>query len=98
MQHWRNVLKDTLLVVRYEDLVAQQSETLTEVLQFCALDWSEQCVNFEKNQQISTTASLAQVRQKLYTSSIGKWKNYRNELAPLIARLRAAGCLEQWEV
>lgn len=98
MAHWQAVLQDSLMVVRYEDLVENQRHTLINVLDFCGLEWSEQCVSFEQNKQASTTASLAQVRQKLYTSSMGKWQHYRKQLTPLIERLTAAGCLDQWEV
>jgi len=31
------------------------------------------------------------VRQPIYRSSVGLWRNYRQELAPLAARLREAG-------
>jgi hypothetical protein len=31
------------------------------------------------------TASVRQVRQPIYKGSVGKWRNYRRQLAPFIA-------------
>ena len=96
MQHWQNALPDQVKTVRYEDLVADLESTAKQVIEFCALDWQQACVNFHQNKQASATASASQVRQKIYTSSVGLWKNYATELAPLIDQLNQAGCLDNW--
>ena len=36
-------------------------------------------------------AAAAQVRQPVYATSVGRWRQYERELAPLIERLRAKG-------
>ena len=40
-----------------------------------------------------TTLSASQVRQPMYTSSVGRWKKYERELQPLIWVLQDAGIL-----
>ena len=40
-------------------------------------------MRFYETKRSVNTASHSQVRQKLYSSSIGSWKNYENELEPL---------------
>jgi hypothetical protein len=55
------------------------------------LAWHEGCLEFHANPTPSTTASAAQVRRPLYSSSVDLWQRYRAELAPLEARLRACG-------
>jgi hypothetical protein len=57
----------------------------------CGLAWEEQCLDFHKSKSASTTASATQVRQKVYTSSVGKWRAYEQELMPLRQLLEAAG-------
>src|SRR5665213_3261363 len=52
-------------------------------------DWEDACLAFEKNERPSLTASAAQVRQKIYASSVGLWRPYSNELEPLARALRA---------
>lgn len=97
MSHWQQVLPQAVKTVRYEDLVTDFEFTSRGVIEFCNLDWQESCLDFHKNQQPTATASASQVRQKIYSSSIGMWKNYRKELSPLISKLESYGCLEGWE-
>ncbi|ACV27695.1 tetratricopeptide repeat-containing sulfotransferase family protein [Kangiella koreensis] len=97
MSHWEKVLPGVVKTVRYEDLVNNLEVTARSVIEFCGLDWEESCLDFHENKQPTATASASQVRQKVYSSSIGMWKNYRNELQPLISKLEAYGSLEGWE-
>ena len=40
--------------------------------------------------------SCAQVRQPVNARGLGRWRDLRRELAPLIAELEAAGALDAW--
>ncbi|MFO0453122.1 MAG: sulfotransferase [Pseudomonadota bacterium] len=91
MDHWRRAMPGVIHDVRYEELVRSPREVTCSLLEFCGLDWHEGCLEFHTNPAPSTTASAAQVRRPLYASSVELWKNYRTELAPLEARLRACG-------
>lgn len=59
----------------------------------CGLEWEPACLEFHKSTAASTTASAVQVRQPIYASSIEKWRHYERHLAPLKARLAAAGLI-----
>jgi ABC-type nitrate/sulfonate/bicarbonate transport system substrate-binding protein len=48
-------------------------------------------LDFEKNQQPVLTASAVQVREPLHGNSIGKWRRYATQLAPLRTALAASG-------
>lgn len=89
MGHWHEAMPGVIHDLPYEQLVRSPRETSQALLHFCGLDWHEGCLEFHNNPAPSTTASAAQVRRPIYSSSIGLWKNYRAELAPLEARLRA---------
>jgi hypothetical protein len=91
MQHWQAVIPGVVLTVRYEDLVTNTETEAKRVIAHCGLDWEEQCLDYHKSKSASTTASATQVRQKVYTSSVGKWRAYEQQLAPLRDRLEAAG-------
>ena len=97
MQHWIAVLGERLHVVRYEDVVARQEAESRRLVEFCGLQWEPACLDFHRSRAPSTTASASQVRQAIYASSVGKWQRFRPALAPLESRLRAAGCLDEWE-
>lgn len=87
MQHWSSVLESKILHVNYETLVESPSEQVDKMLTFLSLPWQEECLNFHKNKRIVKTASSGQVRQGLYTSSVSRWKNYRQQLLPISQKL-----------
>lgn len=91
MEHWRRVLPGRFLDVDYELLVADQEGVSRQMLEFCGLEWEAACLSFEKNDSPSLTASAAQVRQPIYDSSVGLWRRYEKELAPLIRIFQDAG-------
>ena len=91
MAHWRRTLHGQLLEIDYEDLVSNQEAVSRRLIARCGLEWEPQVLNFERNTAPTFTASAAQVRQPIYTSSLGLWRHYASELAPLRARLAAAG-------
>lgn len=91
MEHWRTAMPGVIHELRYEELVRSPREVTAALLGSCGLTWHEGCLDFHTNPTPSTTASAAQVRRPLYPSSVDLWQRYREELAPLEARLRAYG-------
>lgn len=87
MAHWRTVVRNPVLEVRYETLVAQQEKETHRLLDFCQLPWDEQCLRFHETERPVITASNWQVRQPLYKSAVGRWRNYQPHLGPLMAAL-----------
>ncbi len=91
MSHWADVLPGKVLQVAYEDLVRDQEAQTRRLLQFCGLDWEPRCLDFQDNAAPVATASAVQVRERLYDTSIGRWRRYADKLRPLIAQLEAEG-------
>jgi len=92
MAHWRAVLPtDRFIEVDYEAVVEDLEGQTRRLLGFCGLDWDQACLRFFDTRRPVRTASLSQVRQPLYRSSVGRWRDYRNELAPLIEALGELG-------
>lgn len=85
MNHWRQLLPDDAwLEIAYEDVVSNLEAEAKRVLDFCGLPWDPGCLEFYRTQRLVRTASFVQVRQPVYTSSIARWRQYQQELAPLI--------------
>jgi hypothetical protein len=85
MAHWRKVLPaDRFIEVDYEAVVADVEGEARRLIEFIGLPWDEACVRFYQNQRVVKTASLNQVRQPIYTSSMGRWKPYAAHLKPLL--------------
>jgi len=84
--HWRAVLPtETLLVVPYSEMVSDQEKWSRKIIDFIGLEWDPRCLEFEKTDRTVLTASQWQVRQKIYKSSVGRWRNYEKFIGPLLS-------------
>jgi tetratricopeptide (TPR) repeat protein len=92
MAHWQAVLPaDVLLTVPYEALVQDQEGWTRRMLEFIGLPWDARCLEFQETERVVITASRWQVRQRITNASVGRWRNYRKHLAPLMHLLPAEG-------
>ena len=91
MDHWREMLGERLHIIDYEILVTDTRNVVGALLEYCELPWEDACLDFHRRADGVSTASSAQVRQPIYTSSLNKWRHYESQLAPLAARLQQAG-------
>jgi tetratricopeptide (TPR) repeat protein len=89
--HWRTLLGDQLVEVRYEELVSDQENQTRRLLDRLGLEFEDACLHFDRNKQATTTASSVQVRQGVHTGSINKWKRFSKHLEPLREHLVASG-------
>lgn len=81
MSHWRAHLPaNRFMEVSYEDIVFDQENQTRRLLEFCGLGWQEACMRFHENDAPVSTASSVQVRQPLYSGSVGRWKRYGSKL------------------
>jgi len=88
MEHWRAVLPPaTLLEVPYESLVSDPEPWTRRMLDFVGVPWNSQCLEFHKVERPVITASRWQVRQKIHTQSIERWRRYEKYLSPLLTLL-----------
>lgn len=84
--HWRTVLPPgALLDVPYAELIADQEKWTRRIVAFLGLEWDERCLNFDRTDRTVATSSYWQVRQKIYSSSVGRWRNYKRFIRPLLA-------------
>ena len=87
MTHWRSVLPIQLLDLDYEAMAAEPEHSTRELLAWCGLEWDPACQEFFTTRRRVRTTSVAQVRQPIYRSSIGRWQNYKQPLADLFAEI-----------
>ncbi|MHB8743211.1 MAG: tetratricopeptide repeat-containing sulfotransferase family protein [Sulfuricaulis sp.] len=83
MSHWRRVVDIKMIEVSYEELVADVEVVSRRLVAFCGLDWRSDCLEFYKSDRRVATASNNQVRQPVYTSSVGRWHHYAQHIEPL---------------
>jgi tetratricopeptide (TPR) repeat protein len=90
MRHWREALPDRVLDVSYEELVRDPDGVCARVFGYCRLAHLPAYASGTAPDHAITTASAAQARRAVYTSSVGAWRNYERHLGPLFERLRRA--------
>ena len=88
VKNWKEIFNEQIFSLNYEQLLNNQKEVTSNLLEFCNLDWEDACLEFHKTDRTNKTASSVQVRQPLYTSSVKLWKNYKEQLSPLINALK----------
>ncbi len=89
--YWRRLMPSHMIEVNYETLVADLESESRRVIEFLGLDWEPTCLDFHRTERTVATISHWQVRQPLYSSSVGRWRHYERHLAPFLAALDDAG-------
>ena len=87
MNYWNNLLPNFIHNIKYENLIYNTEVEIINLLKFCDLNWSDNCLNFHMNRKPIKTASDIQARSKIYSNSIDFWKNYEKYLNEYFAKL-----------
>ena len=81
MAHWRATLPAShFLEVDYEAVVEEVEGQARRMLEFLELPWDERVLKFHETERPVSTASVNQVREPIYTSSLGLAHTYREHL------------------
>lgn len=78
-------------VVKYENLINNFDRTITNILGFLELPWSQNVKNFYKTAEkrnLITTPSYDQVNQPIYKESLQRWKNYEEQISKILPILK----------
>ena len=66
--------------IKYEELVSDFNKGVDGLFNYIGLPAEDGCYNFHRNKRVVQTASLVQVREPLFKTSMDVWKNYEKEL------------------
>ncbi|MEQ9562899.1 MAG: sulfotransferase, partial [Woeseiaceae bacterium] len=91
MNHWREQFPGRFFDVSYEDTVQDLETHARKLVEFLELPWEDACLNFHEQKAAVSTASAVQVREPAHTRSVGRWRRYESQLAPMLEELRANG-------
>ena len=80
MKKWNNVLGKEIYECGYENLVYNFEGEVKKLLDFCKIDWDKDVLNYFNNKRRVMTVSSAQIREKVYISSVNSWSNYKKDL------------------
>ncbi len=93
MQHWKNVMPGIIHTVGYEKIVNNVELEAKKLIAYCGLEWQNKCSQFHLNKTASITASATQVRQSIYSSSMGQWRHFEEQLQPVKSMLERVGII-----
>ena len=93
MRNWmkiRGMLKNPWIEVRYEDMVADLESQARKALDFVGLPWDDSVLQYHQRAQQKHVHSptYEAVTKPVYTTSIGRWRNYERHLAPYLEILQ----------
>jgi tetratricopeptide (TPR) repeat protein len=83
----RESVPQAIRSVVYEQLTADPAAELRPALEFLGLEWRDELLDHQataRNRGLITTASYDQVVKPLSQAPSGRWRRYRNELAPVL--------------
>jgi hypothetical protein len=84
------VLPADVATVRYEDVVEDAEGELRRLLAFMDLEWQPTVLDHAttaRTRGLISTASYAQVTEKIYARASGRWQRYRSHLESVLPRL-----------
>lgn len=87
MDVWDRVLPGRVVDVVYEDLVSDPETQARRIVEASGLKWNNACLRFYESRSTVRTASFAQVRQPIYTTSVERWRRYEKHIEPLLDAL-----------
>lgn len=89
VDRYRAAYRDRVTMVPYERLTEHQEEEGRKLVAAAGLDWEAACLDFHQTRRPVRTASVVQVRQKMYTGSSEAWRRYEAHLGSLLEALEA---------
>ena len=91
MQHWCDNVPGGFHEIRYEALVQNPEEITRQLVDYVGLPWDPACLSYYETDRRVRTSSHDQVRQPIYSSSIGRWKHYETFLGDFCKAMDAYG-------
>ena len=91
MHRWQDLFGGEFITVEYERLVESPGLEARRVFEHCGLEWSDAFLEFHRGGGAVRTFSAPQVRRPIYQSSVGAWREFADELAPLRRALQLSG-------
>jgi len=91
-QHYKKVfaVQDRMSIadVRYGSLVNHQEAETVDILKWLHLELQPACLAFHKNKRRARTLSYRQVQKPINAAGVGRWKHFRDQLAPAVEILK----------
>ena len=91
MQHWMQLFPDRIFHLDFTDLTREPEEHIRTLVDFCDLEWSDDCLHPEKQNKAIQTASALQARKAIYHRPTPDWLPYEAHLERAFCQLDKLG-------
>ena len=80
---WKKQFPDYIYDAKYEEIIGNPNNEIKNIINFCDLNWEEDCLQFHKNKTPIKTLSTVQARKPIYKSSINSFEKFEPFLTVL---------------
>jgi hypothetical protein len=94
MRHWKHYFGRSIHAVDYSSLVRDLQSNVRAMADFLDVEFDPAMLQPHRNPRMVRTASAAQVKRPVYTTSLNNWRHYRQELSQVCAMLQQHGLLD----
>lgn len=88
MVFWESSLEDTIMTLKYEDVVSEPEQEIKKVFNFIGIEFKDEYLDIEKNRRSVQTASATQIRGGINKNSIKKWQNFKLFISEFIEEFK----------
>ena len=85
MTFWNSIFKKEIHNINYEELVKNTESEIKNMINYCELEWDENCLNYHKINRPIKTLSLNQANKPIYSTSVKSSDNYKNYLKKIFS-------------
>lgn len=76
--------KGSVYSLQYENLIENTEDEVRKLLGYCNLPFEQSCLEFNKQKRVVKTASVKQVREAIYKTSLKPWQGLEEELGVVL--------------
>ena len=87
MSFWNNKISNFIHNIQYEELIDYPEKNIKELLDFCDLEFEQNCLEFHNNKAPVRTVSALQVREKIYKKSLNSHKMFKSDFSDIFNNL-----------
>ena len=88
ISYWKELFPNEIYTLKYEKLIKDPEIETKKLINFCDLEWDQNCLRHDKNKSAIKTASISQARKPIYKSSMNLSDNYSKYLKEMFGLLK----------
>lgn len=87
MKFWNKKYVGEIYNIQYENLIKDSTKEIKKIINFCDLEWENDCLDFHNSSTAIKTLSVNQANKPIYNNSVNSFENYQEKLKVLFSKL-----------